>query len=97
MTYFPVILFLVTVLTLLGIAGYDFIEREHQYGIEEIKDVAGRPVADRNPRVTMKVVFSAVVLASGVFIILSRQYSPQDKHWAYGSLGTILGYWLKAK
>jgi hypothetical protein len=25
----------------------------------------------------------------------SVSYSPTSKHWAYGSAGTILGFWLK--
>jgi hypothetical protein len=44
--------------------------------------------------VAMQVVITVSMLATSIFIILSKRYSPTDKHWAYGTLGTILGFWL---
>lgn len=46
-------------------------------------------------RLAIQVVISLAVLGGALFIILSQLYDPKDKHWAYGSAGTILGYWLK--
>lgn len=46
-------------------------------------------------RIIMQVVVSVFVLGAGIFIIISHEYDAKDKHWAYGSAGTILGYWLK--
>ncbi len=43
----------------------------------------------------MQVAISLIVLIAALFIVISKAYEPADKHWAYGSLGTILGYWLK--
>jgi hypothetical protein len=45
---------------------------------------------------TMQVIVSVAILACALAIILSSKYGPQDKHWAYGSAGTILGFWLKS-
>ena len=45
---------------------------------------------------TAQLVISAVLLAAALFVILTKKYPPQDKHWAYGALGTIVGFWLKA-
>jgi hypothetical protein len=45
----------------------------------------------------MQVIVSLAVLATSLFIILSGRYTPQDQHWAYASVGTVLGYWLKGK
>jgi hypothetical protein len=42
-----------------------------------------------------RLVVSVVLLAAALFVILTKKYGPQDKHWAYGTLGTIVGYWLK--
>jgi hypothetical protein len=44
----------------------------------------------------MQVLVSLVLMASAVLIVLSHAYDPQEKHWAYGTLGTILGFWLRA-
>lgn len=44
---------------------------------------------------TFRITVSAAVLAASLFIILSNRYGPKDKHWAYATVGTVLGYWLK--
>jgi uncharacterized membrane protein SirB2 len=52
--------------------------------------------AGPNPPVVefMPVLVSIVLLISALFVILSKKYAPADRHWAYGSIGTIVGYWL---
>ena len=40
----------------------------------------------------MQVTVSLVLLAASLFVILSRRYTPQDKHWAYATIGTLLGF-----
>lgn len=35
------------------------------------------------------------VLGASLFIILSKKYNADDKKWAYGTVGAILGYYLK--
>jgi hypothetical protein len=42
-----------------------------------------------------QLVISAVLLLAALFVVLTKRYPPQDKHWAYGALGTIVGFWLK--
>jgi len=61
-------------------------------------DLGGRPpksMLGENVRILMQVVISLIVLGGGLYIIISPLYDPKDKHWAYGSAGTILGFWLK--
>jgi hypothetical protein len=48
-------------------------------------------------RIVMQVGVSALILICALYIVLSQTYATQDKHWAYGVLGTILGYWFKPK
>ena len=43
----------------------------------------------------MPIVISFVLLAAAFYVILARPYSSQDRSWAYGTLGTVLGFWLK--
>jgi ABC-type sulfate transport system permease subunit len=45
--------------------------------------------------VSMKQAISLALLAASIYIILSSRFGPKDKHWAYGTVGTLLGYWLK--
>jgi hypothetical protein len=40
------------------------------------------------------IVVSSVVLTTALFIILAK-YPDADKRWAFGAVGTILGYWIK--
>ena len=38
---------------------------------------------------------SVLMHSCAVFVIISPRFKPTQKHWAYGMVGTILGYWLK--
>jgi len=38
---------------------------------------------------------SFALLAAALFVILTKRYQPNDRHWAYGMVGMIAGYWLK--
>ena len=46
-------------------------------------------------RLMMQVVVSLVLLSATLFVILSKHYAPEDKWWAYTTLGLVVGYWLK--
>ena len=64
-------------------------------------DKEGRPLPIKRmsemTRLVMQVLVSATILGCAFYIVLSHGYDAQDKHWAYGALGTILGYWMKPK
>jgi mannose/fructose/N-acetylgalactosamine-specific phosphotransferase system component IID len=42
----------------------------------------------------MPTIISVVLLAASLWVILTKRYQPTDRHWAYGIVGTIIGYWL---
>lgn len=46
-------------------------------------------------RIIVKTSISIVVLAVGLFIILSQKFGEDEKKWAYGSIGTVIGYWFR--
>ena len=46
-------------------------------------------------RLIMQPLVSLTILVAALYIILSDRFSPQDKHWAYGAVGTVIGFWLK--
>ncbi len=43
----------------------------------------------------MRVVVSLVVLLSAIYIIVRSGSSDAEHKWAFGAVGTVLGYWLK--
>jgi hypothetical protein len=51
-------------------------------------------VATRAPlrRLIMQAIVSLAVLALSLFIILTHRFNPA---WAYGTVGMVVGYWLK--
>ena len=46
-------------------------------------------------RPIMQIVVSAVMLAAGLWVMLSGNYGAAAMHWASGAIGTVVGYWLK--
>jgi hypothetical protein len=46
-------------------------------------------------RTIAQLVTSSLFVAAALYVILSHSYDAKDKQWAYGTAGTILGYWLK--
>ena len=44
----------------------------------------------------VQVVLSGVVLAAALYIILSQGYPADTEKWAAGTIGLILGFWLKS-
>jgi succinate dehydrogenase hydrophobic anchor subunit len=59
--------------------------------------VPPHPMLNMVPRDTMQIILSLALTAASLYIILSHQYEPKDTHWAYGTIGTVLGFWLRAK
>jgi hypothetical protein len=44
----------------------------------------------------VKVLVTILVLVSALVVILMKgTYSDAEQKWAFGAVGTILGYWLK--
>jgi hypothetical protein len=71
--------------------------REAESRRESARPVGPSPrrLSGKETRAIMQIVVSVLVLAAALYIILSNNYDPKDKHWAYGACGTVLGFWLK--
>jgi hypothetical protein len=50
---------------------------------------------DRLVRRVMAPLISLIVLGASLFVILSGGYKAEGERWAFGSIGTIIGFWLK--
>ena len=65
----------------------------------QVEPGGGRPEAAApakvNLRTIMMVVVSVLVLGSSLFIILSGHYDNENQKWAFGAVGTIVGFWLR--
>jgi hypothetical protein len=44
--------------------------------------------------ILMQVTLTLILTGTSLVVVLSKRYGPKDKNWAYGTLGTILGFWL---
>lgn len=45
-------------------------------------------------RIGMPALLSLVVIAAALYVILSKGYAAADEKWAFGAVGSILGYWF---
>ena len=54
-------------------------------------------VVSESIRLGMTFTVTILVLAASLYIILTKKYADADKKWAYGAIGTILGYWLGSR
>ena len=45
-------------------------------------------------RAIMQIALTLMCAAAALVVILSRRRKPEDKNWAYGAMGTLLGFWL---
>ena len=43
----------------------------------------------------MQVLVTIVLLTATLFVVLSNKYDAKDKHWAYATIGLIIGFWFK--
>lgn len=48
-----------------------------------------------SPREWIQIIVTFVILAACLFVILSKRFAQTDRHWAYGTIGTLIGFWLK--
>ena len=59
------------------------------------RQLAARPTPPRRLPEIMMVIVSLLVLGSALFVILSNRYDSGSQKWAYGVVGSIIGFWLK--
>jgi uncharacterized membrane protein len=73
-------------------------QREPQARVEpRDKSVTERKRRQDAWHLYMQIVVSLALLGVGLYVILSKQYQSADTNWAYGTVGTVIGFWLKGK
>jgi hypothetical protein len=67
---------------------------DHSVGPRDREDVLVIEEARSEVQILMQVALSIIATGASLFIILAARFGPKDKHWAYATVGTILGFWL---
>jgi hypothetical protein len=44
----------------------------------------------------VQIIISALLLVVSLFVILSKKYGPKEQHWAFATIGTLIGFWFKS-
>jgi hypothetical protein len=78
-----------------------FLDRELEFnkippdgGGEYLRYLSSEESETNKVQTMMQVALSILVTLASLFIILAARFGPKDKHWAYATVGTILGFWL---
>lgn len=103
MRAFPIMLFAFTILSLVGAAFYFYNQQQSSIEINRTlkKPADVSPQADTKEvtvekiRLYTSIEVTIFVLVACIFVMLASRYTPEEKHWAYATLGTLIGYWLK--
>lgn len=46
-------------------------------------------------KLCIKILVSAIMLATSLYIILSQKFPDDYNKWAFGMTGLVVGYWLR--
>lgn len=65
------------------------------YGRIALQASAAKDTDDSTISLWMRMAVTLIILLSALFLILSKQYDSEQQKWAFGVIGTVLGYWLK--
>lgn len=89
----PAILFFAVLVTLFGERAYRIWQEPH-HDVHELYDLWGG-VSLWTPTLIIQATLTGIFGVACLFVIFSKRYEPTERHWAYGALGTILGFWLR--
>jgi hypothetical protein len=65
------------------------------FGAQSPSDVPNLPSEGSFLKEWMQIGITLLLLAASLFVILSSRYEAKDKNWAYATVGTLVGFWLK--
>lgn len=52
-------------------------------------------LSDARLKLAMQIVVSTALLAASLWVLLSKNYDEAYVKWAIGTIGVIVGYWLR--
>jgi hypothetical protein len=62
--------------------------------VEIVEHSGSRELSSRLIK-AVQVIVSLATLGAALHVLISKQYASNDTQWAYGIVGTVIGYWLK--
>ncbi|WP_421724128.1 hypothetical protein [Bauldia sp.] len=83
---------------LVALAISRFVAARREPAVEAMRVGGPAKPPERKPPVAyqaMTIVVSVVVLGAALYVILSAAYAEDTAKWAYGAVGTVVGFWLK--
>jgi hypothetical protein len=103
------VLLLLGVIILLGL-GWAAQSETAYYWFYHLRDLTGdlfgfwatpksSKLVDEGPlstRMIVQILISLLLAALSLFVVLSDRYGAKQQHWAYATVGVLLGFWLKA-
>jgi hypothetical protein len=48
-----------------------------------------------NAHILFQASITIALLLASLFVILTQRFSPTDRHWAFATIGTVIGFWLR--
>jgi len=57
---------------------------------EELKDIFG----SIELKTLIQLFLTVALVGAALYVILSKDFASDEKRWAFGTIGTLIGYWL---
>jgi hypothetical protein len=58
-------------------------------------ELSSQKAAADGVQMWMAIVVTLAIGSAALYVVLSKQYEQDSLKWAFGALGTVIGYWLK--
>ena len=96
LNHLGIILFIATVAALVALGWRETHKTESHHAIlPRIIAEADSFPEEAEVSLWMRVLVSVVILGAALYIILSQRFQGDQQKWAFGAVGTVLGFWLK--
>lgn len=84
------------VIALTMMAFYRYQVRAEKQSLDVVRGSGQEPkfVLAAQSRLIMAILVSVAVLASALYVVLSQGFGESAEKWAFGSIGTIVGFWM---
>jgi hypothetical protein len=89
----PAIIFFAALAVLFGEEAFR-IWQESNHDPHELYDL-WPGAAFWTPMLIVQAAMTVIFVGACIYVIVSKRYGPAERHWAFGTLGTILGFWLR--
>lgn len=86
---------IILLLTLVSMIAYRFFGDQIENLFESKEKVLGRISKKDKIKLWMMVIVTLIVLPCSLYVILFGNFDDGTKKWAFGVVGSLIGFWLK--